>query len=95
MCRAGVIKNISTVVVGKSQPLELLLVTMSEGHALLEDVPGVSKTLLAVTITKISGSFGPVYSGPAALRYSALMFMIRGPTSLLSARPGLTNVLRG
>lgn len=41
-------ENIARVIVGKSEAVELLLVTLlCGGHALLEDVPGVGKTMLA------------------------------------------------
>lgn len=40
--------NIARVIIGKSQAVDLLLVTLlCGGHALLEDVPGVGKTMLA------------------------------------------------
>jgi MoxR-like ATPase len=43
-----VIQNIETVILGKRQQIELLLVAMlCEGHVLLEDVPGTGKTMLA------------------------------------------------
>lgn len=40
--------NIEKVIIGKRSAIELLLVSiLSEGHVLLEDVPGVGKTMLA------------------------------------------------
>jgi MoxR-like ATPase len=40
--------NVEKVIIGKRPSLELLAVTLlCEGHALLEDVPGVGKTMLA------------------------------------------------
>jgi MoxR-like ATPase len=43
-----IIQNIETVIIGKRQQIELLLVAMlCEGHVLLEDVPGTGKTMLA------------------------------------------------
>ncbi|MCU0494361.1 MAG: AAA family ATPase, partial [Chloroflexaceae bacterium] len=40
--------NVARVIVGKAAALELLLVALlCGGHALLEDVPGVGKTMLA------------------------------------------------
>lgn len=42
------VTNIQKVIVGKSEPIELLLVAvLCEGHVLLEDVPGTGKTTLA------------------------------------------------
>lgn len=43
-----IIQNIETVIIGKRQQIELLLVAMlCEGHVLIEDVPGTGKTMLA------------------------------------------------
>lgn len=43
-----VIDNVERVIVGKSNVIELLLVALlCDGHVLLEDVPGVGKTMLA------------------------------------------------
>ncbi len=43
-----VIDNIERVIIGKRSTLELLMVAfLCEGHVLLEDVPGVGKTMLA------------------------------------------------
>ncbi len=42
------IRNIESVVLGKSEVIKLAIVALlAEGHLLLEDVPGVGKTLLA------------------------------------------------
>jgi len=46
----------SSVVVGQEAAIELVLVALlTEGHVLLEDVPGVGKTLLARTIARCLG----------------------------------------
>lgn len=43
-----VIDNISKVIIGKREQLQLLMVALlCEGHLLMEDVPGVGKTMLA------------------------------------------------
>jgi MoxR-like ATPase len=40
-------ENISSIVLGKDEALDLLLVALlAEGHVLIEDVPGVGKTLI-------------------------------------------------
>lgn len=45
--------NISQVIVGKDEVIDLLLVSLiSSGHVLLEDVPGMGKTLLAKSMAK-------------------------------------------
>ena len=59
-------ENISTVVVGKKRTIELVLVALiAEGHILLEDVPGVAKTLLAKCLAKsIGGTFNRIQFTP-------------------------------
>jgi MoxR-like ATPase len=43
-----VVDNVETVIVGKRQQIELLMVALlCQGHALIEDVPGTGKTMLA------------------------------------------------
>ncbi|MFO7295051.1 MAG: MoxR family ATPase [Clostridia bacterium] len=45
--------NIQRVIVGKEEVIDLLLVALiSSGHVLLEDVPGMGKTLLAKCLAK-------------------------------------------
>ena len=47
------LSNVSKVIVGKRKTMELLFVSLlTEGHVLLEDVPGVGKTLLAKAAAK-------------------------------------------
>jgi MoxR-like ATPase len=49
----SLIQNIEKAVVGKREQIQLALVTfLSEGHLLLEDVPGVAKTMLARSIAQ-------------------------------------------
>ncbi|MDL4841999.1 AAA family ATPase [Aquibacillus rhizosphaerae] len=48
-----VLKNINKVMIGKDEAATLSLVALlAEGHVLLEDVPGVGKTMLVRTIAK-------------------------------------------
>jgi len=48
--------NVELVVVGKSELIDLVLVALlCEGHVLLEDVPGVGKTLLAKSVARTLG----------------------------------------
>jgi len=48
--------NVERVIVGKSDVIELVLVALlCEGHVLLEDVPGIGKTLLAKTVARSLG----------------------------------------
>ena len=52
-----IIKNVETVIVGKRQQLVYSLVCwFCEGHILLEDVPGVAKTMLARALAQSVGT---------------------------------------
>ncbi len=52
-----IINNIEEVIVGKREVIERLLVCfLSGGHLLLEDVPGVGKTILARSLAISSGA---------------------------------------
>src|SRR5690349_10315660 len=49
----GIVENVNRVIVGKSQVIRLLLVALlSEGHTLIEDVPGLGKTVLARALAR-------------------------------------------
>jgi len=46
-----VIENVEQVIVGKREAIELVMVALfCEGHVLIEDVPGVGKTMLARSV---------------------------------------------
>jgi MoxR-like ATPase len=48
--------NVSRVIVGKDEEIKLMLVAMlCEGHALLEDVPGIGKTTMAKALARSLG----------------------------------------
>jgi MoxR-like ATPase len=50
------INNLEKVIVGKRQPIELIVVgLLCHGHILIEDVPGVGKTVLARSLAKSLG----------------------------------------
>ena len=53
----GIIDNVKKVIIGKDSAVELgVIALMCQGHALIEDVPGVGKTMLARSIAVSSGS---------------------------------------
>jgi len=60
------IGNIERVIIGKRPVIEKVVCAMlAGGHVLIEDVPGVGKTLLAETLAKsVSGSFGRIQFTP-------------------------------
>ncbi|RJQ78112.1 MAG: MoxR family ATPase [Desulfobacteraceae bacterium] len=62
-------ENISKVIVGKQNTIELLLVALlGEGHVLIEDVPGLGKTLLAKALARsMGGTFKRVQFTPDLL----------------------------
>ncbi len=64
-----VTENIERVIVGKRDTIELLLVALlCEGHVLIEDVPGVGKTMLARSLAgSIGGQFKRVQCTPDLL----------------------------
>jgi MoxR-like ATPase len=66
---AAIVENASLAVVGKARALELLTVALvAEGHALIEDLPGVGKTLMAKALAKsIGGSFKRIQFTPDLL----------------------------
>ncbi len=63
------INNVSKVIVGKKETTELIMVVLlCEGHVLIEDVPGIGKTMLAKAVAKSLGcSFKRIQSTPDLL----------------------------
>ena len=64
-----VIDNTSKVIVGKRDVIELAVATLiAQGHLLIEDVPGVGKTMLAKSLaTSIGCSFNRIQCTPDLL----------------------------
>jgi len=86
-----VIQNIERVIVGKRKSIELAVITMlSEGHLLIEDVPGVGKTMLARSLARsLNCSFKRVQFTPDMLPSDVTGVSIFKPTSQkFEYRPG-------
>ena len=51
-----IIDNVKKVIIGKDNPIEMgVIALMCQGHALIEDVPGVGKTMLARSLARSAG----------------------------------------
>jgi MoxR-like ATPase len=97
ICRS-ILENIERVIVGKARPAELLLAALlAEGHVLLNDVPGVGKTLLAKSLARsIGGSFKRVQFTPDLLPADITGFNIydqKAGQFRFQAGPVMSNVL--
>ncbi|NLO04964.1 MAG: MoxR family ATPase [candidate division WS1 bacterium] len=68
-CARKIIESIETVIVGKHEAVELTVAGfLSGGHILIEDIPGVGKTMLAKTLAKsVGGVFKRVQFTPDLL----------------------------
>ena len=63
------LQNVEQVIVGKRDTIELILVALlCEGHVLIDDVPGVGKTMLARSVaTSLGGTFKRLQCTPDLL----------------------------
>lgn len=91
-------QNLGRTVVGKSDAIRLVLVALiGGGHALLEDVPGVGKTLLAKSLARsIDGKFQRLQCTPDLLPSDITGTNIWNPKSgefSFMAGPVFTNIL--
>jgi len=64
-----IIANVEKVIIGKRDAIELMLINLlSQGHLLIEDVPGVGKTMMARSLAcSIGGSFSRIQFTPDML----------------------------
>ena len=97
LCKS-IIENISQVIVGKHDSIELLLVgLLADGHVLLDDIPGLGKTLIAKSLAgSIGAKFRRVQFTPDLLPSDITGFNVYDQKSgLFSFQPGpvMTHVL--
>ena len=95
---ARIVENVSRVIVGKESSIELLLAALlGDGHVLIEDVPGLGKTLMAQCLaTSIGGSFKRVQFTPDLLPSDITGFNVYDQhTGTFGFQPGpvMTNIL--
>ncbi len=66
---SNIIENIEKVIIGKRSVIELIVITLiCKGHILIEDVPGVGKTSLALAVSKsIDSTFKRIQFTPDVL----------------------------
>lgn len=93
-----IIGNISRVIVGKGGAIELLMVALiADGHVLLEDIPGVGKTLIAKSLARSMGaSFKRVQFTPDLLPSDITGFNVYDQQKgefIFQFGPVMTNVL--
>ncbi|HEY9055304.1 MAG TPA: MoxR family ATPase, partial [Rectinemataceae bacterium] len=93
-----ILSNASSVLVGKAKALELMTVAMvAGGHVLVEDLPGLGKTLMAKALARsIGGSFRRIQFTPDLLPSDVTGFSVYNQkTAEFSFHPGpvMTNVL--
>jgi len=65
----AVIREIETVIVGKRQAVEMVVIgLLSHGHVLIEDIPGVGKTMLAKALAgAVAGTYRRIQFTPDLL----------------------------
>lgn len=83
--------NIENVIIGKRDVIIKVICSMlAGGHVLIEDVPGVGKTLLAETLARsVSGSFGRIQFTPDLMPSDVIGYTMIDPrTGEESYRPG-------
>jgi len=85
------VNNVSKVIVGKKETIELVLVALlCEGHVLIEDIPGIGKTMLAKAVARsLGGSFKRIQSTPDLLPSDVTgIHYFNQKTSEFEFRPG-------
>lgn len=94
---SNIIAEVSKVVIGKDEIKELLLIALlSQGHVLIEGLPGTAKTTTARTFARvIGGKFKRVQGTPDMLPADILGFYLYRPDGSSTFMPGpiFANVL--
>ena len=87
---SNITAEVSKVVIGKDELKELLLVALlSQGHVLIEGLPGTAKTTLARTFAQaIGGEFKRVQGTPDMLPTDILGFYLYRPDGSSTFMPG-------
>jgi MoxR-like ATPase len=90
--------NVEKVIVGKAEVIDLMLIALlADGHALLQDVPGVGKTMLARALSlSIGGNFRRLQFTPDLLPNDVIGVSIynqRSGAFEFHAGPVFSNVL--
>ncbi|AEV70588.1 AAA family ATPase [Acetivibrio clariflavus] len=77
------IENVEKVIVGKRSVIELILVALlSDGHVLIEDVPGVGKTQIVATLARsVNGIFNRVQFTPDLMPSDIMGFSMFNPAT--------------
>lgn len=87
----AIIDNMEKVIVGKRAVAQLCVVALvAQGHVLLEDVPGVGKTMMVRTLAKsVSASFKRIQFTPDLLPSDVVGVSIYNPKTMeFQFRPG-------
>ncbi len=87
----AIIENIEKVMIGKREVAELSVIALlSGGHVLLEDVPGVGKTMMVKALAKsVSADFKRIQFTPDLLPSDVIGVSIYNPKTLqFEFRPG-------
>lgn len=87
----GVIENIEKVMIGKGEVAELSMIALlAGGHVLLEDVPGVGKTMMVRALAKsVGATFKRIQFTPDLLPSDVIGVSIYNPKTLqFEFRPG-------
>ncbi|HWR11969.1 MAG TPA: MoxR family ATPase [Rectinemataceae bacterium] len=95
---AAIVENSALVIVGKKRVLELMTVALlAEGHVLLEDVPGLGKTVMAKALARsIGGVFKRIQFTPDLLPSDVTGFSIYNQKSgefVFHPGPVMANIL--